>query len=82
MAATEAVEESDILRSHIAEVHFELDLRRRDDCLQRVPMAKVTDGRSLHDLLSKRGSAPEEQGLLLDIEATREQREFTGLIAR
>ncbi len=79
MAATEAVKASDILRAHIAEVRFELDLKKKDKCLQRVPMAQVTDSRSLHDLLSKRGSAPEEQRLLLDIEAIRERAGIYGL---
>ena len=82
MAATEACEAGDILRADIAEVHYELDLKNYSESLQRVPMAQVTDSRSLHDLLSKRGSVPEEQRLLLDIEANREQKEFTGLITR
>jgi hypothetical protein len=82
MAATEAVEAGDILRAHIAEAHFELDLKNKDACLRKVPMAQVTDCRSLHDLLMKRGSVPEEMRLLLDIEALREQKEFTGLVTR
>jgi hypothetical protein len=45
-------------------------------------MVQVTDCRSLYDLLNKRGARPEEQRLLLDIEAIREQKELTGLQTR
>ncbi len=79
MASGEAAEAGDVLREHVAEVHHELDMKSKDACLRKVPMVLVTDCRSLHDLLNKRGAVPEEQRLLLDIASTREQKELTGL---
>ncbi len=61
MASGEAAEAGDLLRARIAEVHHEPDLKNNDERLHKVPMVLVTDCRSLHDLLKKRGAAPEEQ---------------------
>ena len=48
----------------------------------RSPWIHLTDCRSLHDLLHRRGTVPSERRLLIDIEALRNDIETNGVVSR
>ena len=75
MGASECLEAADILRSHLAEVRMLGDFDRRHwrDNVKAVPVALITDSRSMYDFLHKRGSTPSEKRLRLDLEVIRGQ---------
>ncbi|CAK0798712.1 unnamed protein product [Prorocentrum cordatum] len=79
MAALEAVESGDVLRQHLVEPHDGLGYwTHMDD----VKATKVTDCKSLCDLLQKRGAVPSEKRLLIDIESLRNDLEFNKVVSK
>ena len=70
MAALEAVESGDLIRAHLAEIHYGLDYKTHAQDVAAIKMIHVTDCKSLYDLLQKRGTIPSERQLLFASELT------------
>ena len=79
MAALEAVEAADVIRAHMVELMSVLTYKDHTNEVAVVPMAHLTDCKSLWDLLQKQGQVPSERRLLMDIEALRSDIENHGV---
>ena len=75
------MEAADILRSHLHEVLNATPIDRRSwrECIRDVPVALITDSKSMYDFLHKRGSTPAEKRLRLDLEMIRDEMDEDGL---
>eukprot|EP00959_Pyramimonas_sp_CCMP1952_P367996 7708614-Pyramimonas_sp.AAC.1 len=81
MAALEAVESGDMLRQHLVKLHYGLSYQTHMDDVKAIKM-KVTDCKSLYDLLQKRATVPSEKRLLIDIESLRNDLEFNNVVSK
>ncbi|CAK0852939.1 unnamed protein product [Prorocentrum cordatum] len=82
MAALEAVENGDMLRQRLMELHHGLGYWTHMDDVKAIKMVGVTDCKSLYDLLQKRGTVPSEKRLLIDIESLRNDIEFNSVVSK
>ena len=82
MAALEAVENADLIRAHLTELHYDLGFRTHLDDVKSIPMIHLTDCKSLYDLLHKRGTIPSERRLVIDIEALRNDIEMNNVTSK
>ncbi|CAK0897251.1 unnamed protein product [Prorocentrum cordatum] len=82
MAALEAVKSGDMLRQHLVELHHGLGYWAHMDDVKAIRMVEVTDFNSLYDLLQKRGAAPSEKRLLIDIESLRNEIEVNSVVSK
>ncbi|MDA8583367.1 hypothetical protein N9L68_04020 [bacterium] len=82
MAALEAVESGDLIRAHLADIHYGLGYNTHAQDVPAIRMIHVTDCKSLYDLLQKSGTIPSERRLLIDIEALRNDLDDNNVVSK